>query len=266
MTTKNPNSKTELLVLGCGTSSGVPLLFCNCPVCKSKDPKNKRLRASVVVTHQGKRFLIDTGTDLRQQALRFKMQRIDAVLYTHPHADHVHGIDELRSFNFAQKERIAVYGNAWTHQELLERFGYIFGSPHAKIGGAIPQLSLHLIDASNQFLTIAGAKIQPVPVSHGKKECVGYRFDRVAYVTDCSYIPETSYERLMGLSVLVLDCVRLAEHATHLNLERALEIVDRVKPKKTFLTHLGHDFDYKKWSKKLPRGVALAYDGLKVRG
>lgn len=254
-----------MTILGSGTSTGVPLLCCKCPVCRSKDPKNKRLRASAWLQTRGKSILIDTSTDLRQQALANKIPRVDAVLYTHPHADHIHGIDELRSFNFAQKTSIPIFGNEWTYQDLTRKFEYIFNSKLPVEGGGIPQLHLTQFSSATPQVDVVGVPVQPIPVQHGSKECIAYRFDSVAYVTDCSYIPETSLDRLKGLSVLVLDCVKIEPHKTHLNLDRALEMVEKIRPKKTFLTHLGHDFDYAKTNRKLPKGVKLAYDGLKIR-
>lgn len=255
-----------LTILGCGTSTGVPLINCSCKVCRSRNPKNNRTRASVWIRARGKSILIDTATDLRQQALREKIPRVDAVLYTHPHADHVHGIDELRSYNFIQRSAIPVYGNDWTAEELQAKFNYIF-RPAGKVeGGGIPQLLMNRIDAQSEYIELdGGLQVVPISLQHGSKECVGYRIDSVAYVTDCSYIPTQSLDRLRGLSVLVLDCLRIQPHGTHFNLEKALEIVSELRPKKTFLTHLGHDFDYSSWNKKLPKGVQLAYDGLKIR-
>ena len=217
---------------------------------------------------RGKSLLIDTSTDLRQQALRAKISRIDAVLYTHPHTDHVHGIDELRAFNFSQMASIPLYGNDWTCEELSNRFGYIF-NPSQPEGGGIPRLILNLIPGGEnppESLKIEGVEVIPLPLKHGSKDCLGYRIDSVAYVTDCSHIPDLSMVRLKGIDVLVLDCVRLEPHRTHLNLDRALEVAAQVRAKKTFLTHLGHDFDHAVWSRKgkLPKGVHLAYDGLKI--
>lgn len=254
----------QLTILGSGTSSGVPLISCTCKVCRSSNPRNKRLRAAAWFESQGKSLLVDTSTDLRQQALRAKVKRVDAVLYTHPHADHIHGIDEMRSFNFAQKSAIPVYANAWTAEELRTRFGYIF-RPGPVEGGGIPQLELRQFDPSQKAIDIEGLQVIPIPLKHGSKECIAYRIGSVAYVTDCSYIPDDSLDRLRGLSVLVLDCLRLAPHGTHFNLDQALEVVSQLRPKKTFLTHLSHDFDEKIWNRKLPRGVKLAYDGLKIR-
>jgi phosphoribosyl 1,2-cyclic phosphate phosphodiesterase len=254
----------QLTILGCGTSTGVPLLQCKCSVCRSSNPKNKRLRTSAWLRVHQKSFLIDTSPDLRQQAMRAKIPRIDAVLYTHPHADHVHGIDELRSFNYIQKSSIPVYGNDWTCDELQIKFGYIF-RPMPVEGGGIPQLELNRIQTKDPSIEILGEKIIPLSLSHGSKECVGYRIGSLAYVTDCSFIPESTLERMQNLSVLVLDCLRIAPHGTHFNLDQALGTVAKLKPKKTYLTHLGHEFDYSKKSKNLPKGVSFAYDGLTVK-
>ncbi len=266
-TPKRSSAKSNIVwtVLGCGTSAGVPFIQCTCRVCRSKDPKNKRLRASVWVKSPRSSVVIDTSSDFRQQALREKIQRIDAVLYTHPHSDHISGIDELRSFNFIQKERIPVYGHAWTRDELLKRYSYIF-EPHSFEGGGIPLLDIHLIERETTHIQVGDLGFTPLWFKHGSKDCLGYRLGDVAYVTDVSKLPETSMEKLQCLSVLILDCVRMAPHDTHLNLEGALEIVKELRPKRTFLTHMNHEFDYKTWKSKLPRGVALAYDGLRIIG
>jgi phosphoribosyl 1,2-cyclic phosphate phosphodiesterase len=254
----------RLTLLGCGTSTGVPLIQCKCPVCRSKNPKNKRLRSSAWLQINNKSILIDTSPDFRAQALKAKIARVDAVLYTHPHADHTHGIDELRSYNYLQKSKIPVFGNEWTCGELKEKFSYIF-RPMRVEGGGIPLLEAHGFSTSEPFIDVVGEKITPISLQHGSKECVGYRIASMAYVVDCSYIPPSSIERLKGLSHLVLDCLRLEPHPTHFNLDQALQTIEELKPKKTILTHLGHDFDYSKWLKKLPKNVFLAYDGLIIR-
>ncbi len=253
----------RLTFLGTGNSTGVPLLQCPCSVCRSSNTKNRRLRSSVWLEVQGKSFLIDTATDLRQQALKAKIPRVDAVLYTHPHADHIHGIDELRSFNFIQKSSIPVYGNTWTCEELKTKFPYIF-NPSPVEGGGIPQLTLHRIDAHEDFIDILGIRVVPLSVQHGSQECVGYRIGQVAYITDCHSIPPASLKRLEGLSILILDCLRIEPHPTHFTLKQALMTAFELKPKKTYLTHLGHELDYSKESKKLPKNIFLAYDGLVI--
>lgn len=264
----------ELTILGCGTSSGVPLIGCTCAVCRSRHPKNKRLRASVWVKTGGKSILVDTSSDLRQQALREKITHVDSILFTHPHSDHTSGIDDVRAFNFLQKLSIPAYGNAWTVRELRARYDYIFNpDPHYK-GGGRPMVDLLEFDANVPHLNVDGVRVVPVPVDHGGHECVGFRFSGktgdIAYLTDCSTIPESSRERLMGLRYLVLDCVRVQKHGTHLNVADALEIAAALRPEKTFLTHLGHDFDYATWTRRgprarLPKNVTLAYDGLKIK-
>jgi phosphoribosyl 1,2-cyclic phosphate phosphodiesterase len=251
-------------ILGCGTSTGVPVVACHCKVCRSKSPKNKRLRASIWWQTRNKSIVIDTGPDFRQQALRAGIERVDAVLYSHPHADHCHGIDDLRAFNFIQKGVLPVYGNAWTEREFQKKFPYAFSLKDPE-GGGIPQLGFQLIPPEANTLDILGVPVTPLPCAHGSHESLGYRIDSVAYVTDTSYIPASTLDRMKDLSVLILDCVRIQAHPTHLNVDRALEVVSQLRPKRTFLTHLGHDFDYNTWSKKLPKGVALAYDGLKLR-
>ena len=263
-------SRLTLTILGSGTSTGVPMIGCKCKICRSKHPRNNRLRASALLEAQGKSVLIDTSTDLRQQALRFKIKRVDAVLYTHPHSDHISGIDELRVFNFMQGANIPVFGNDWTCDDLHQKYPYIF-QPHTIAhhikGGGTPQLVLNRFSSSLETLDILGVPVTPISLEHGSKECIGYRFNSVAYVTDCSYIPPASLDRLKGLSVLVLDCVRIKPHGTHFNLEQALKTVAELSPKKTFLTHLGHDLDYVEWvaRRKLPKGVSFAYDGLKIK-
>lgn len=209
------------------------------------------------------------STDLRQQALLYGLPRVDAVLCTHPHADHIGGIDEMRSFNFLQGSHIPVYGNAWTRSELESRYPYIF-NPGPIEGGGIPQLTLVEVSGNEDLFYAAGIPVVPIPVKHGSKDCLAFRFsagrESVAYVTDCSYIPERSLQRLKGVSVLILDCLRIRPHGTHLNLDRALEVISQVDPGKTYLTHMGHDFDYtRQQSMKLPKGVFMAYDGLKIR-
>ena len=254
----------RLTFLGTGTSTGVPLIHCKCKVCRSTNPRNKRLRASVVVHTNGKTILIDPSIDLRQQALRAKLHHIDAVLVTHPHADHIGGVDELRSYNFVQKQTLPMYVHRWSEQELLHRFRYIFAPEKPIEGGGVASIDLHLLSDALADVEIQGVPVRVLPTRHGSEVCLGFRFGRLAYVTDCHWIPPETLAAMQGLEVLVLDCLRITPHSTHFNLDQALETVALLKPKKTFLTHLGHDFDDRKWKRKLPKGVFLAYDGLQV--
>jgi phosphoribosyl 1,2-cyclic phosphate phosphodiesterase len=211
----------------------------------------------------GQSFLIDTSTDLRQQALRYRIPRVDFVLFTHPHSDHILGLDELRAFNFSQKGRIPVFANDWTAQELRQKFEYVF-NPKPVEGGGIPLLDLHVFEASRGTFIVNGLPVTPLAVEHGSRECIAYRIGDFAYVTDVSRIPEESLRKLQGLQLLVLDCLRLTPHGTHFHLERALATIERLKPRRTYLTHMGHEIDVRKWEKTLPSGVHFAYDGLRL--
>ncbi len=254
----------QLTILGCGTSSGVPLVLCKCQVCRSKDKKNKRLRASVWVRLKGKSFLIDTSPDFRQQSLRENIKRVDFVLYTHPHADHLAGIDDLRSFNFVQKSNIPIYAHEWTERELRNRYPYLFQKNTRLVGGGIAQLDLIPFDLDGPEFIAQGITIQPIPVDHGTQRVAGFRFGKAAYITDCNHISGKSLEKLQGLSLLVLDCLRFQSHDTHLTFDQALDYARLINAKKTVFTHLSHDFDFKKASRLLPKNIALAYDGLTV--
>lgn len=251
----------KILFLGSGTSTGVPSMCCDCEVCLSSDPKNKRLRASVLVSNNGHNILIDTSTDLRQQCLTHQIKHVNSVLYTHHHADHVHGIDELRSFNFFNKTVIPCYGNESTMQELEKRFRYIFKGTE-QIGGGIPQLELHTFNEEPFFL--GEMSVQPLEITHGKLNISGYKIQNAAYITDCSAIPEKTQKKLVGLDVLILNALGYDPHPTHFNLGQALAAIKVLKPKRAILTHINHKFDHSLVSKDLPENVELAYDGLTV--
>lgn len=255
-------SGLRMTFLGTGTSVGVPVLTCDCPVCSSDDPRNERLRASVLLQWEdpggrSRNVLVDTATDLRQQALRLGLPRVDAVLYTHSHADHLLGLDELRIYNFTQRESIPLYGNAATLDGIRRMFHYAFDES----ARGVPRLELHELDGPFELF---GRRIEPVPVEHGGMEVLAYRIGGLAYVTDVSGIPERSAARLRGMDVLVIDALRRETHPAHFNLEEALREVRRLRPGVAYLTHLSHEFDHAALQEEVPDGVAVAYDGLSL--
>lgn len=252
----------KILFLGTGTSTGVPSLCCDCEICLSDDPKNKRLRASILVSENGHNILIDTSTDLRQQCLTHKVQHIEHVLFTHHHADHVHGIDELRSFNYFNKTVIPCYGNAPTVEELTKKFSYIFSNGAVQMGGGLPQLTLHTMGES--AFTLGDISVNPLEITHGKMTIAGYKINNTAYITDCSDIPEKTQQKLVGLDLMIINALGFAPHPTHFNLDQALEAIETLKPKRALLTHINHKFDHAAISKELPDNVELAFDGLTV--
>ena len=247
----------EITVLGSGTSTGVPMIGCRCEVCRSADPRNQRSRASIYVRDSVTRLLVDTSTDLRSQAIRHGIDGVDAVLYTHHHADHVHGIDELRSFNYLQNGPIPCYGNRATIERLVARFDYVFSSGNGR--GYRPQLRPHVID---QVLSIGDLTVEPIEVVYGADLILGYRFGAAAYITDCSEIPDRSKARLQGLDLLIVSAIRYQPHPTHFTLDQALGAIEELSPRRAVLTHLSHVFDFDQVTRTLPTGVELAYDGL----
>jgi phosphoribosyl 1,2-cyclic phosphate phosphodiesterase len=252
-------SRARVIFLGTGTSHGVPMIGCRCETCHSSDPHDRRLRPSIyLAVEDGPAVLVDTGTDLRQQALTHRLTRVDAVLFTHSHADHVMGFDELRRFNMLQRGSIPAYADARTADDLRRTFEYVFNAP-AENGGGVPQIELRLIDGP---FAVGALAVVPVPILHGSRPILGFRFGRFAYLTDCSAIPEASWALLGGLDVLVLDALRHRRHPTHYSVGEALQVVDRVKPKQTYFTHICHDLPHAATNRALPAGVELAYDGL----
>jgi len=255
-----PAERLTITVLGSGTSVGVPTLCCPCAVCHSSDPRDQRLRPSVALRWDGHCVLIDTGPDFRQQALRARLPRIDAVLYTHGHADHILGLDDLRPFNYTQGEVIPVYGSEETMKIIRRVFDYIFRDGPSE--SSRPKIQPHPFDG--QPIRIFGVEFTPIPVRHGKGACHGYRFGNAAYLTDHSEIPEESMEMLQGLDVLFLDALRHKPHPTHSTLEQSLKTVERLKPREAWFTHISHDLPHEVTDQLLPNGVGLAYDGLEV--
>lgn len=264
----------RITLLGTGTSHGVPMIGCDCDTCQSTDPRDRRSRPSILIQHVGAEgtafqrettdVLVDTSTDLRQQALSHNLRRVDAILFTHSHADHILGLDEVRRFNVIQKSAIPAYGDARTVRDLKQTFSYIFTPPDQK-GGGIPKISLSTIAGP---FSLGGLNIVPVPVMHGQRPILGYRIGPFAYLTDCNSIPDTSWPLLEGVKVLVLDALREKLHPTHFNVEQAIEAARRINAERTYFTHVCHDLPYVATCARLPRGIELAYDGqvLEVEG
>ncbi len=251
----------RLTFLGTGTSTGVPAIGCDCETCASEDPHDKRLRVSVLVEHAGQIILVDTSADFRQQALRLGLKRLDAVLITHCHADHIFGLDDIRPLNF-RHGALGLYANEPAWVDIRRIFKYVFEPSH--FGGGLPQIIPHTVFAGAPFCLGRDLEITPLEVIHGRLPVAAYRFNDFAYATDLSEIPPATMEALSGLDVLVLDCLRIRPHPTHLWLERALEYVAKLKPRRAYFTHITHDVKHARDSKLLPDGVSWAYDGLIV--
>lgn len=246
----------NIVLLGTGTSTGVPMLGCGCDVCRSPDPRDRRTRCSALVAWADQHILIDTATDLRQQALRENISHVEAVLYTHAHADHVHGIDELRAFNMVAGGAIPIFGSPATIGLIRRNFSYIFSSQQG--AGFRPRLQSWTIGGP---FCLCGLPIEPIPLRHGEGEAMGYRIGSFAYLTDCSAVARDVRRRLEGLDILVLDGLRFRPHPTHFNIDQAVELAREVGARRTLLTHLCHEVSHACDSLKLPPGVELAYDG-----
>lgn len=246
----------KITILGCGTSTGVPMVGCDCPVCTSHDRRDRRSRASLLICYNDRTVLVDTSTDLREQALRQHIRRIDAVLFSHAHADHVNGIDDLRGFHFIHREIIPCFASRETLETLQNGFSYIFNEHDDS--GYKPLLAAHEISAPFELF---GQTIIPIPLLHGKTSSLGYRIGNFAYLTDCSAIPESSQHLLQGVELVVIDGLRWTEHPHHFNITGAIAAAGQIKAAHTILTHLTHQIAYSE-GVKLPPGVEFAYDGM----
>lgn len=252
--------KATLTVLGSGTSMGVPTIGCDCAVCHSTDPRDRRTRPSVLIEYDGRAVLIDTTPDFREQAIRENIRKLDAVLYTHTHADHLLGIDDLRPLSFLHRpHRLPLYAHPRAAAFIQNMFRYIFDSDY-KFGG-LPQVEMRLLEGS---LDLFGAQFEPITLIHGEAEIYGFRFGSAAYLTDHSEVPEASLEKLENLDVLFLDALRYKPHPTHSTVENSLRIVERLKPCRAFFTHICHDLPHEKTNAALPGNVKLSYDGMKL--
>jgi len=252
-------TRGRVTFLGTGTSSGVPIIGCACDVCRSTDPRDNRLRPSIYVEVPGHAsILVDTTPDLRQQALTYGIARVDAVLFTHSHADHILGLDELRRYNWMQGGPIPAYASAdtWTH--IRRTFYYAFDGVK-RLGGGIPRLEPHDI---SQPIVVGGVHVVPVPLWHGDAPILGFRFGSFAYLTDCSRLADEAWALVDGVETLVIDALRDRPHTTHLTVDEALAVIARVKPRRAYMTHMSHELGHAATSARLPEGVQLAYDGL----
>ncbi|MQA30500.1 MAG: MBL fold metallo-hydrolase [Luteitalea sp.] len=247
------------------------MIGCDCRVCRSTDPRDRRLRPSILIQLSGasdagasrvggavRTILVDTSTDLRAQALAHDVRRVDAILFTHSHADHVLGLDEVRRYNHLQREPIPAYADERTLADLRRTFSYIFTAA-TPMGGGIPQIGLSRIVGP---FSLGGVEIVPVPLMHGERQILGFRIGSFAYLTDCNGIPGPSWPLLSGVQTLVLDALRDRPHPTHFSVREAVEVVARLAPERAYFTHICHDLSHAETCARLPPGVELAYDGL----
>ncbi len=252
----------EVILLGTGTSQGVPIIGCKCVTCLSADPKDKRLRTSAYINVDGYGIMIDVGPDFRQQMLTYNIQKVDAVLLTHEHNDHVIGLDDIRPFNFMQQVDMPIYGLCRVIDDIKVKFGYVFEeNPYP---GA-PRMKCHAIEPNKTYEILNEIAIQTIHVMHGDLPILGYRIGNFGYVTDCSLLEETSMELLKGVEVLILDCLRYREHYSHFSYNEAVQVAKKIGAHQTYLTHMSHEMGlHTDIVKNSQSGILPGYDGLRI--
>jgi phosphoribosyl 1,2-cyclic phosphate phosphodiesterase len=254
--------QNQLIFLGTGTSVGVPVIGCDCPICTSDDPRNQRTRCSLVLGLPEGNLLVDTTPDLRTQLLRERIGRIDSTLFTHDHADHLFGLDDLRIFPHYLGHSMPVYCEEQVEARIRKSFDYAFTEEGKTYGGGVPQIEFHRIGL--EPFEVLGQHVTPLRLWHGKFRVLGFRFGNVAYCTDTNGVPEESWSLLEGLDVLILDALRPRPHSTHFSLEQAVTVAERLKPKRTLFTHMSHELEHAASNAQLPASMELAYDGLRI--
>lgn len=246
--------------MGTGTSQGVPVIACDCAVCQSNNSKDKRLRTSALIQTNDQNIIIDSGPDFRYQVLRSGIQKLDAILFTHQHRDHVAGLDDVRSFNFIQKRAMPIYGNELVIEQIKREFHYVFEKKYP----GIPQLEIHQID--KKPFSVKGLPVTPIEVLHHKLPVLGFRINDFTYITDANTIPEEELKKIVGTKTLVLNALQKDDHISHFTLDEALKVIEMTQPQKAYLTHISHKMGlHEEVSKELPPNVFLAYDGLSIR-
>lgn len=259
MSEKLKDNEIKFTILGTGTSSGIPTIGCDCEVCTSDDPKDKRLRCSLLIETAKTTVVIDTSSDFRQQMLIHNVKKLDGVIITHQHFDHIGGFDDIRAFNFVQHKSIPLYLNEKTYNSMKKTFAYAFGEA-IQVGGGLPTVDVHII--SRDSFTIGDITFDIIPMMHGKIEVLGFRIGKFAYCTDTNYISAYSKNRLQNLDVLILDALRYHPHPTHFTIEESIEIAQELEAKATYFTHIAHQVSHSKLTNELPNRINVAYDGL----
>lgn len=250
--------KLTVTVLGSGTSAGIPVIACDCPICTSSNPRNTRLRASILLRSERRTILVDCGSDFRQQALTWGINRLDVLLLTHAHSDHIAGLDEIRLYNWRQGHAIPIFASAITWESIRRRFDYIFNP--MQIGGGVPDIVVN--EVATEPFTAAGCRVVPLPAMHGNLPILGFRFGNFAYITDASYLSDETVEKLRGVRWFILNALRHKPHPTHFTVAQALAIAERVGAERTWFTHITHDLDHDETNRELPPHIQLAHDGL----